>query len=114
MQATGSEANSFTCYAFHCVGWLDVTVICWTQQAAVEDVSDAPEVMVGALVVDMDGVIPEEPQEFRHATSLDRALQHLIPTLQSNKGNLSCRWITVGIHLHQGPVVQSPIKLILG
>ena len=90
MHAKGSEAN-FTCYGCHCAQWLDVTVICCTQQAAVEDVSDAPELVEGALVVDMDGVIPEESQEFRHATSLDRALQHLIPTLQSNKGNLSCR-----------------------
>lgn len=39
-----------------------------------------------ALVEDMNGIIPEEPQEFRHATSLDSALQHLIPTLQTNKG----------------------------
>lgn len=39
-----------------------------------------------ALADDMNGVIPEEPQEFRHATSLDGALEHLIPTLQTNKG----------------------------
>lgn len=39
-----------------------------------------------ALAEDMNGIIPEEPQEFRHATSLDGALQHLIPTLQTNKG----------------------------
>ena len=52
--------------------------------------SYAPEVVDGALVVGMVGVIPEEAQEFRHATSLDSALQHLIPTLQSNKGNLGC------------------------
>lgn len=44
------------------------------------------EVVDGLLPVDMDGAITEDPQEFRHATSLDNALQHLIPTLQSNKG----------------------------
>lgn len=36
----------------------------------------------------LSSVISEEPQEFRHATSLDNALQHLIPTLQSHKGDL--------------------------
>ncbi|XP_048581771.1 rho family-interacting cell polarization regulator 2-like isoform X2 [Nematostella vectensis] len=32
-----------------------------------------------------DNSIPEEPEEFRHSTSLDRALQHLIPTFQTYK-----------------------------
>jgi len=42
--------------------------------------------VAASLPVDVDGVFTEEPQEFRHATSLDSALQHLVPTLQSNKG----------------------------
>jgi len=52
----------------------------------IEDLTDAPEMVDADLAEDMNGIIPEEPQEFRHATSLDSALQHLIPTLQTNKG----------------------------
>ena len=52
----------------------------------VEDLTDASEMVDTDLAEDMNGIIPEEPQEFRHATSLDSALQHLIPTLQSNQG----------------------------
>ena len=48
--------------------------------------TDSSEVVDVALPVDVDGIIPEDTLEFRHATSLDSALQHLIPTLQSNKG----------------------------
>lgn len=39
-----------------------------------------------AFSLDVAGLISQESEEFRHATSLDSALQHLIPTLQSNKG----------------------------
>ena len=46
--------------------------------------NDSAEVAHASLT----SVISEEPQEFRHATSLDNALQHLIPTLQSHKGDL--------------------------
>ena len=46
--------------------------------------------VAASLPVDVDSIITDEPQEFRHATSLDSALQHLIPTLQSNKGLISC------------------------
>lgn len=46
-----------------------------------EDITDPAEVVDAAL----SSVISEEPQQFRHATSLDSALQHLIPTLQSNR-----------------------------
>ena len=52
----------------------------------IEDLTDASEMVDTDLAEDMNGIIPEEPQEFRHATSLDSALQHLIPTLQSHKG----------------------------
>ena len=52
----------------------------------IEDLTDASEMVELDPAEDMNGIIPEEPQEFRHATSLDSALQHLIPTLQSNKG----------------------------
>ena len=52
----------------------------------IEDLTDGPEMVDADLAEDMNGIIPEEPQEFRHAISLDRALQHLIPTLQTNKG----------------------------
>jgi len=52
----------------------------------IEDLTDASEMVDTDLTEDMNGIIPEEPQEFRHATSLDSALQHLIPTLQTNKG----------------------------
>ena len=48
--------------------------------------TDASEMVDTDLAEEMNGIIPEEPQEFRHATSLDSALQHLIPTLQSHKG----------------------------
>ena len=49
--------------------------------------TDSSEVVeYAALAEEMNGVIPEESHEFRHATSLDSALQHLIPTLQTNKG----------------------------
>ena len=48
---------------------------------------DSPELVAANLPEDdLNGIVPEEPQEFRHATSLDSALQHLIPTLQTNKG----------------------------
>lgn len=46
-----------------------------------EDMNDSADVAHASL----SSVISEEPQEFRHATSLDNALQHLIPTLQSHK-----------------------------
>ena len=52
----------------------------------IKDLTDGPEMVDADLAEDMNGIIPEEPQEFRHAISLDRALQHLIPTLQTNKG----------------------------
>ena len=52
----------------------------------VEDWTDSSEMAGAGLHDDMNGIVPEEPQEFRHATSLDSALQHLIPTLQTNKG----------------------------
>lgn len=52
----------------------------------IEDLTDVSEMVDTDLAEDMNGIIPEEPQEFRHATSLDSALQHLIPTLQSNQG----------------------------
>ena len=53
----------------------------------IEDLTDASEMVhIDLAAEDMNGVIPEEPQEFRHATSLDSAVQHLIPTLQTNKG----------------------------
>ncbi|KAJ7383549.1 negative regulation of Rho guanyl-nucleotide exchange factor [Desmophyllum pertusum] len=56
------------------------------EQVVVEDVTDSSEVVeYAALAEEMNGVIPEESHEFRHATSLDSALQHLIPTLQTNK-----------------------------
>lgn len=61
-------------------------IVFFLQQVVIEDLTDASEMVDIALVEDMNGIIPEEPQEFRHATSLDSALQHLIPTLQTNKG----------------------------
>lgn len=64
----------------------DNIVFFFLQQVVIEDLTDASEMVDIALVEDMNGIIPEEPQEFRHATSLDSALQHLIPTLQTNKG----------------------------
>lgn len=63
--------------------------------------NDSAEVTHASLT----SVISEEPQEFRHATSLDNALQHLIPTLQSHKGDLDlffmlgC-WISRTMHLY--------------
>ena len=45
----------------------------------------------------LSSVISEEPQEFRHATSLDNALQHLIPTLQSHKGDLDPAFLYAGM-----------------
>lgn len=49
--------------------------------------TDSSELAAAGLPEDdLNGIAPEEPQEFRHATSLDSALQHLIPTLQTNKG----------------------------
>lgn len=59
---------------------------CFLQRVVIEDLTDASEMVDTDLAEDMNGIIPEEPQEFRHATSLDSALQHLIPTLQSNQG----------------------------
>lgn len=59
---------------------------CFLQRVVIEDLKDASEMVDTDLAEDMNGIIPEEPQEFRHATSLDSALQHLIPTLQSNQG----------------------------
>ena len=52
----------------------------------IEDLTDAAEMVDTDLAEDLNGIIPEEAQEFRHAISLDRALQHLLPTLQTNKG----------------------------
>lgn len=63
-----------------------MTILFFLQQVVIEDLTDASEMVDIALVEDMNGIIPEEPQEFRHVTSLDSALQHLIPTLQTNKG----------------------------
>ena len=49
--------------------------------------TDSSELVAAGLPEDdLNGIASEEPQEFRHATSLDSALQHLIPTLQTNKG----------------------------
>lgn len=77
----------------------------------VEDLTDSSEMVDAALVEDMNGIIPEEPQEFRHATSLDGALQHLIPTLQTNKGltftsldRLSLRFSTPAVVARQHAV----------
>lgn len=56
------------------------------EEVVVEDLKDSPELVAANLPEDdLNGIVPEEPQEFRHATSLDSALQHLIPTLQTNK-----------------------------
>lgn len=54
------------------------------QLQVAEDMTDSAEPVVHSSLT---SVISEEPQEFRHATSLDNALQHLIPTLQSHKGD---------------------------
>nr|XP_058946446.1 rho family-interacting cell polarization regulator 2-like [Pocillopora verrucosa] len=56
------------------------------EEVVVEEVTDSSELVAAGLPEDdLNGIAPEEPQEFRHATSLDSALQHLIPTLQTNK-----------------------------
>ncbi|XP_073234986.1 rho family-interacting cell polarization regulator 2-like isoform X2 [Porites lutea] len=57
-----------------------------SHQELVEDATDSSEIAdKAAFSLDVDGLISQESEEFRHATSLDSALQHLIPTLQSNK-----------------------------
>ena len=61
----------------------------------------------------LSSVISEEPQEFRHATSLDNALQHLIPTLQSHKGDLDL-FFTLGCSFQEPctcPALASSVRV---
>jgi hypothetical protein len=44
----------------------------------------------------LENGITEEPEAFRHATSLDRAVMHLIPTFQSHKGKIVVTIVTIG------------------
>ncbi|XP_031569212.1 rho family-interacting cell polarization regulator 1-like isoform X2 [Actinia tenebrosa] len=46
-------------------------------------IADSPPVFERDYI--LGNGISEEPEEFRHATSLDRAVMHLIPTFQSHK-----------------------------